>query len=203
MAIEILDAEGKPVRITATPNLELVVDDIPMDLVDRCVGVQSVVLGSADQVAYDERMGIHAKHYLTMVGTADARWILDKIADCIAGKTVVEIGAGVGVLAIALAGKAKHVYAIEADPCWSFVFARYLYRGKPTNLTYILDRAENLVDVIKADVAIVVTGSDADNLRELAGKFAPEVILPWQDYRDGRAVVTCWGHLGGQGEESR
>lgn len=184
------DIEG----IRGKPNLELEVYLDQRRIVDACVGVQSTVLEAGDQKAYDARMGVLSKHYLTQVAPADGQWILDRLRDRIAGKVVVELGAGIGMLAIALAGHAKHVFAIEADPMWSFVFCRYLYRTKPANLTYILDRAENLVDVIKGDVAIVVTGSDEDNLRQLAGRFAPDVCLPWQDWNGGKAVAKTWGH---------
>ena len=109
---------------------------------------------------------------------------------------VVEIGAGVGVLALELAKYAAHVYAIEADPVWSFAFARHLYSVKPPNLTWIMDRAENLVNVISGSVVIVVTGSDEEALRELAGQFGPEVIMPWQDWNENKAVISGWNHTG-------
>jgi hypothetical protein len=197
-----LDATGNPIAITSTPNLSVSVEpwndttpDPPQPWESTCVGVQSTTLQADDQTAYDERMGLKSKKYLTMMRPSDAKWILDKVRDRITGKTVVEIGAGIGVLAVALAAHASRVYAIEADPMWSFVFSRYLYQAKPTNLTFILDRAENLVDVIKADVAICVTGSAEDQLRELCSRFAPEVIMPWQDWNGGKAVVRHWGRL--------
>jgi protein-L-isoaspartate O-methyltransferase len=158
----------------------------------QCLFFQSATLEAPDQLAYDERMDLHSKKYLTIIRPSDALWIIDKVKERIAGKVVVEVGAGIGVLATALAGHASHVYAIEADPMWSWVFARYLYQNKPSNLTYILDAAENLVDVIEADVAICVTGSAEVLLRDLCGRFAPEVIMPWQDWNEGRAI-SKWG----------
>lgn len=155
----------------------------------ECVGVQSLLFESAEQRSYDERMGILAKHFLTMVRPEDTGWIMEKIGPRIAGKRVVEIGAGIGLLANEMAKVARRVYAIEADPGWSLLFVKWLYVDKPLNLTWILDRAQNLVGELEADVAIVVTGSDEDNLRQLAGQFAPEVIMPWQDWRGGKARV--------------
>jgi phosphoserine phosphatase len=87
------------------------------------------------------------------------------------------------------------VFAIEADVRWSWQFAEKLYETKPRNLTWIFDRAENVADVLKlhTDVAIVVTGSDDIWLREIAAKMADDVILPWQQYNGGKAVVSTGG----------
>lgn len=158
------------------------------------LGMQSTFGDSRTEAAYDEAHGVQSRHYLTIIRPEDAAWIIERLGDRIVDKVVVEIGAGIGVLAVALAKKARHVYAIEASPSWGAVFARYMYRNKPANLTWILDRAENLVELLRADIAIVVTGSDADNLRQLAGRFAPDVCLPWQDWNDGKAVIKGWGH---------
>jgi hypothetical protein len=163
-------------------------------LSQEVVGIQNLVLDAEDQRSYDEKHGIGSKHFLTMTKSEDTDWIMARIKDRIAGKIVVEIGAGVGIMALELAEYAKKIYAIEADPAWSWAFMRHLYSTKPTNLTWILDSAVNLVDVIYADVAIVVTGSDELYLRELAGKFAPEVIMPWQDWNDNKAMIRQWGH---------
>lgn len=124
-----------------------------------------------------------------MIRPEDTAWILDKIRERIEGRTVVEIGAGIGVLAVEMAKVAKHVYAIEAYPAWGEIFARHLLKRKTANLTFIIDAAENLTELIKADVAVCVTGSDDVWLRSVCGWFAPEVIMPWQDYRGGRAIV--------------
>lgn len=167
---------------------------------EQLVGIASVIEDSAERNSYDQRMGVRSKHYLTMLHPQDTDWIISRVQKRIAGKVVVEIGAGVGVLAFELARYAEHVFAIEADPAWSWAFTRHLYHAKPANLTWIFDRAENLAPVIKADVAIVVTGSDEEGLRTLASCFAPEVILPWQDWNNGKAVVgwSPYGSSAGQ-----
>jgi protein-L-isoaspartate O-methyltransferase len=151
-------------------------------------GVYSLFDGCPGQVRYDDRHGIVARHVLTVVRPEDAKWILDKIRERVRGKVVVEIGAGIGTLANAIAQEATHVFAIEADPGWSTRYAHWFYRTKPANLTWIFDRAENLEGIIRGDVAIVVTGSAEDSMRELAERFAPEVIMPWQDFREGKAL---------------
>ncbi|MND07762.1 hypothetical protein D3C83_299780 [compost metagenome] len=43
---------------------------------------------------------------------------------------------------------------------------------------------------LRVDVAIVVTGSDEVWLRQLAEKMAPTVIMPWQDYNGGKAMIS-------------
>jgi SAM-dependent methyltransferase len=168
----------------------------------EAVGVQNMIEDTYDRRTYDERMGVKSKHYLTMVTAADTEWIITRIKDRIAGRVVVEIGAGIGVLAIEMAKYAHRVYAIEVDPAWTWLFARRLYREKPENLTWIFDRAENLIPFAKCDVAIVVTGSDEERLRYIAGTYAPEVIMPWQDWNGGKAVVNwCSRFRGVPGDE--
>jgi hypothetical protein len=146
---------------------------------------------------YDRRMGIEAKHHQTVGDAMDATWIIDRAKDRIVDKVVIEIGAGVGHLALELARHAKHVFAIEVDCEFSREFAAELYKTRPRNLTWIFDRAESMVDILKGEVAMVVTGSDDVYLRELAGKFAPDVILPWQDWNHGKARISGVSMLGG------
>lgn len=159
------------------------------------LAVQSLIGDSDDERAHDQRTGTRSKHYLTMLSRADTDWIVVHLRDRIRGKNIVEIGAGVGVLACELAKHARRVFAIEADPGWNWAFARHLYRHKPDNLTWIFDRAQALVGLLHVDVAIVVTGSDSDNLRTLAGQFAPDVVLPWQDWNGGKPI-SDWNIYG-------
>lgn len=170
------------------------------DLQQAAVQIQNMIGDSDAERIYDDRYGIQSKHYLTMLSREDTDWIISRAREQIRGKVVVEIGAGVGVLACELAKHARKVFAIEADPGWNWAFLRHLYTAKPTNLTWIFDGAQNLVDVIRADVAIVVTGSDPDGLRELGSKFAPEVILPWQDWSDGKPI-SGWSVYGAKNGE--
>ena len=101
----------------------------------------------------------------------------------IKNKVVVEIGAGVGLVAIEMATVAKHVYAIEADPSWSWVFTKYLYRNKPPNLTWIFGRAEDMVGKITGDVSIIFTHSDLEGMKSLGDKFSPETILAYHSWQ--------------------
>lgn len=192
------ECTGMP-RLDFSKKLNIVTKEdtvLPTIPINELIGLQSMVLEAPDQVDYDKRHGINAKHYLTMTQPSDTDWIIARVKDRIEGRVVVEIGAGAGVLALELAKYAAHVYAIEADPVWSFAFTRHLYSVKPPNLTWILDRAENLVNVISGSVVIVSTGSDEVALRELAEQFGPEVIMPWQDWNGNKAIISGWDRFG-------
>ena len=65
-----------------------VYDAIPYDprLESSALGVQSVIMETADQNAYDREHGIAARHYLTMVRPDDASWIIEKLREPIAGR---------------------------------------------------------------------------------------------------------------------
>ncbi len=160
-------------------------DDLERTLPLAAMGIANLIEDSPERRDYDRRMGIRSEHFLTCVTPSDTDWIVSRLRDRIVGRVVVEIGAGAGILACELARHAARVYAIEADIAWSWAFARHLYQVKPDNLTWILDRAENVVDLVRGDVAVVATGSDVEGLRQLAARFAPEVIMPWQDWHEG------------------
>jgi hypothetical protein len=135
--------------------------------------------GALEEVGHFSREhGIRSLGVLTVTDLDEARRWAQQIAPWIAGQVVVEIGAGVGLLACAMAGIASHVFAIEADPAWSWVFTEHLYRAKPRNLTWIFGRAEDLVGRIRGDVAVVFTRSDVEGMRTLAAGFAPLVLAP-------------------------
>ena len=76
--------------------------------------------GEGDEVrqAFGERNGIHSLSILTVLNPKEASMIAEKLKEIIKGKTVVEVGAGVGFLALELARFAEKVYAVEADPAW-------------------------------------------------------------------------------------
>jgi hypothetical protein len=190
--------DGIPEYIDSLPLNDARKAPRPRDAYDEAragaVSMQSTFGESAAEERYDAAHGVQSKHWLTILRPEDAVWIVERLGQRIIGKTVVEIGAGIGVLAIEMSKVAKRVFAIESDPKWGVVFARHMYRNKPTNLTWILDSAESVVDLIRGDIAVVVTGSDEVNLRALAARFASDVAMPWQDWNGGKAVVRGWRH---------
>jgi len=137
--------------------------------------------GREDLMRYHQRHGTPSMLILTQHSPTIAAETSRKIEDQIAGKIVVEIGAGVGFLALELARRAKRVYAIESDPAWSWIFTQSLYAHKPENLTWIFGTAESVVSWLRADVAVILTRSGEMQMRDLANCIAPIVLMPLQD----------------------
>lgn len=125
--------------------------------------------------AYHERHGTQSACILTNYDDEHADLVAEWLAPRVTGKVVVEIGAGIGLLACHVAQDARRVYAIEVDPAWSSVFIAFLYRQKPANLTFIFGKAEE-APPIAADVAIFCTHSGRESMYRAATLFAPEVI---------------------------
>lgn len=132
--------------------------------------------GAAPIREYHDRHGTESLQILTVLDGHEAARIVKRLRARIYGKLVVEVGAGVGILACEMAAHARHVYAIEADPAWSWVFTKHLYERKPVNLTWIFGRAEDVADWLKADVAVIVTRSGHAAMQAAARRLAPVVI---------------------------
>lgn len=132
--------------------------------------------GSEAAMDYLDLHGVNSLLILTIDNYYTALREIEAFWPKIKGRVVVEIGAGVGMLALQMAKFAKQVYAIEADPAWAWTFTQFLYGAKPPNLTFVFGAAQTMVGLIKADVAVAYTRSDIPGMLELAGKFAPEVI---------------------------
>ena len=124
---------------------------------------------------YHRRHGTESAVILTVFDDERADLILDYLRPRIEDKIVVEIGAGIGLLACHLASVAKRVYAIEVDPCWTSCFLAVLFAKKPKNLTFIFGLADE-VPPLYADVAIFCTHSGHEAMYRAASRFAPEVI---------------------------
>lgn len=143
--------------------------------------VYNALEGCEDAMAYHDRHGTMSLQILTQCNPRAARETARLWADEIKGKRVVEIGAGVGFLAIEMAQIARSVFAIESDPAWSWVFTHSLYRHKPKNLTWIFGSAESVSDWLNGDVAVIVTRSGVQAMRDVAFKMCPRVIMPGLD----------------------
>lgn len=124
---------------------------------------------------YHERHGTQSAGILTVYDDERAALIVEHLRPRIEGKIVVEVGAGIGLLACHLAGVARRVYAIEVDPAWTSCFLAVMYAKKPANLTFIFGRAEEAPH-IAADVALFCTHSGHTALYNAAARFAPEII---------------------------
>ena len=86
------------------------------------------------------------------------------------------VSLGVGLLAIYMARVAKHVYAIEVDPAWSWAFTKELYRKKPANLTWIFGTAESVASWLRGDVAVIYTRSGQAAMEGIAKTMCPKIV---------------------------
>jgi hypothetical protein len=132
--------------------------------------------GSDASLAYSERHGIRAQAVLTVLDDDEAGAIAEHLRPRIEGKTVVEIGGGIGLLSLHLGLVAKRVYCIEANPMWSWVFAGTLLKAKPRNVSFLFGVADEFLGAIKGDVAVYCTHSDVTGMGLVASQFAPLVI---------------------------
>jgi precorrin-6B methylase 2 len=126
--------------------------------------------------AFADRHGISAAPNLTVLDDEVAGLIVARLEPRIRGRTVVEIGGGIGLLSLHMATVAKKVVCIEANPMWAFTFAELLLKLKPKNLTYIFGAADEVVDLIRGDIAIVCTHSGLSSMMSTARRFAPVAV---------------------------
>lgn len=71
---------------------------------------------------YALRHGIESQEMLTVTDDEVANAIAESLAPRIADKTVIEIGGGIGLLALHMGFWAKRVFCIEANPIWAASF---------------------------------------------------------------------------------
>lgn len=138
--------------------------------------IYNAMEGSDASLAYSERHGIASAAVLTVLDDNHAILIAEHLRPRIEGKTVVEIGGGIGLLAMHMGHIAKRVYCIEANPMWSWTFAEVLLHMKPRNVSFLFGAADEFVGAIKGDVAIYCTHSDVTGMGLVAAQFAPTVI---------------------------
>lgn len=126
--------------------------------------------------AYADRHGIDSASILTVRDDEMADALAGYLAPRIEGRIVIEVGAGLGLLALHMGQYAKRVFCIEANPLWSWSFAALLLAHKPKNVSFLFGTADEFAGQLHADVALFCTHSDAAGMRVIAGKFAREVI---------------------------
>ena len=124
---------------------------------------------------YSERHGIKSAAVLTVYDDETAHLIASHLEPRIAGRIVVEIGGGIGLLGCHLATYAKRVYCIEANPMWSWTFATALLAHKPKNLSYLFGAADEFPS-ITGDVALFCTHSGKQDMVRVGKRFADTVI---------------------------
>lgn len=148
-----------------------------MKLNDAIERIYETFDGSREAQNYHDRHGIESLGVLTVGSVSEAKDACAPFVDAIRGKTVVEIGAGVGLLSMEIALHAAKVFAIEADPAWTFAYIGFLHRQKPKNLTWIFGSADEVADTIRADVAVIRTRSGVRSMVALGERMAETIVL--------------------------
>lgn len=146
------------------------------ELTDMLGDIYNEMEGSDSSISYSERHNIQSAAVLTMTDDETAGLMAEYLAPQIEGKTVVEIGGGIGILALHMGHIAKRVYCIEANPMWSLTFCHLLLREKPKNVSFLFGSADEFVGCIKADVALFLTHSGIESMAMVSAQFAPKVI---------------------------
>lgn len=182
-----------------------IAEETAPDIQRELTAIYEMMEGSDASLEYSERHNINSAAVLTVIDDETASILADNIADRIEGKTVVEIGGGIGLLALHMGRIAKRVYCIEANPMWSWTFAKVLLHQKPKNVSYLFGSADEFLGCFKADVAIFATHSDLQGMRLAAQQFAPVVIDIYSEIIDAnpeafdpvarelRKIVTPYG----------
>lgn len=146
------------------------------NLTDMLSHVYENMEGSELSLEYSERHGIKAAAVLTVYNDEFAGMVADYLAPRIEGRTVVEIGGGIGLLAFHLGRYAKRVYCIEANPMWAWTFACVLLSKKPKNVSYLFGSADEFIGRIRGNVALFCTHSDVAGMKRMGERFADTVI---------------------------
>lgn len=132
--------------------------------------------GSEISMEYSARHGIKSAAVLTVTDDETAALIAERLAPRIEGKTVVEIGGGIGLLALHMGFYAKRVYCIEANPVWTSAFLATLFAAKLKNVSFLFGAADEFAGCIRGDIALFCTHSGVDAMRATAAGFAPVVV---------------------------
>lgn len=146
--------------------------------------------GSEFQMDYSRRHGIKSAAILTVFDDDSASSIAAYLAPRIEGRTVIEIGGGIGLLALHIGLYAKRVYCFEANPSWASTFVAVLLASKPKNVSYLFGAADEFAGQIHGDVAIFCTHSDAAGMHKTGKLFCREVIDVY-----GEIVEPHWNEL--------
>jgi hypothetical protein len=146
------------------------------DIEDILGRIGKVMNWSETANSYAARHGIDAAPHLTVVDDEFAAAVATILEPRTRGKVVIDVGGGIGLLALHVAASARRVFVVEANPVWAACWIDLFHERKPKNLSYVFGAASEFIDYIKADVAIVATHSDVRAMMSTARQFAPEAI---------------------------
>lgn len=135
---------------------------------------------------YVDRHGIKSEPILTVIDDRMASAIAAYLVPRIEGKTVVEIGGGIGLLACHLGLYAKRIFVIEANPVWSQAFVACLLAGKPKNVSYLYGAADEFAGLFQADLkALNTAAATRETLDEYLRRSAEGKTGIFRDH-------SCW-----------
>lgn len=179
------------------PDGEICDDGVPMNDLKTAVERMYDESHAGPEVArvvtdYSKRHSIYSASILTIWDDDKADVVACYLADRVRGKVVVEIGAGLGLLALHLSDIASKVIAIEANPMWTSCWVAFLHKAKPKNVTWIFGAADEVAGMIRGDVAVICTCSDHDGMAETARLFAPEVIDVYRECLGGKTGIEAY-----------
>lgn len=171
---------GAPIPRTYEKPTEPELKDVFEDLNKAAQSVSDSEVGAA----YFARHGVDAASILTVMDDEAANLIADYLEPRIAGKTVIEIGGGIGLLAMHMGSLAKRVFCIEANPIWAAAFAAILLANKPRNVSYLFGAADEFVGSVQGDVAVFCSHSGISSMTSVAAQMAPIVIDVYGEIMD-------------------
>ena len=120
-------------------------------------------------------------HILTVLDFNDAKREVSGFKEYIRGRRVVELGAGVGLLAYEMSKYASLVVAVEFDPAWARIYLKHVYPrvlAKKLPLFFIVGDARHL-DLLNTrfDTAVIYSNSALDMFLNIANKISNKTIL--------------------------
>jgi hypothetical protein len=152
------------------------------------------LLGPGIAADYHDRHGTPALNVLTITSEDEARRAVEPWIDEIAGKRVIEVGSGIGLLSLEMAKHAATVIAIEADVAWSWVFVKHLYQHKPPNLSWWFGNADQATPFVRGDIAVIRSYSGLRRMIAVADQMCPRVLLSfdegWQVANRGDPILN-------------
>ena len=120
-------------------------------------------------------------HILTIYDWEVAEREAERLKPLIEGRKVVEIGAGIGLLAACMARYARLVVAVDLDPAWARIYLKHIYPkilAERLPLLYFAGDARHLEALGKVfDIAVIYTCSGEEQLKQIAGKIACRTVI--------------------------
>ena len=131
-------------------------------------------------------------HILTVTKPVNAVKAAIRLRRHVKGRTVLEVGAGVGLLASELSKYTKLTVAVELDPLWAYGYYKYVYPTvlrEKRPLLFLVGDAFSLERLnARFDTGLYVGISQAEEFLNLLGKLSDRVIhlTPTTEFIQGK-----------------